>query len=122
MRHRDRSHATTIRRCRRISASVFSEILITVFALIKQLSSAALRAASSPRGTSFAPSSFRCPYVPLGWYPARARGESARLLREGPRVSCNFHRVGGYLLFRITGSLREVRSRRSCGSSGMIAH
>jgi len=47
-------------------------------------------------------------------------GESARSNERGPSVSCNFHRVGGYPLFRITGSLREVRSCRSCGSSGTI--
>lgn len=52
-------------------------------------------------------------YVPLRC----ARVEKVPARTRGPEsVSCNFHRVGGYPLFRITGSLREVRSCRSSGT------
>lgn len=86
-----------------ISAPEFSEILIMAFALTEQLSRYVRR--PHLRAAPSVPPSFRGPYVPLRWCPARARGDGGRLVREGPRVSCNFHRVGGYPLFRITGSL-----------------
>lgn len=57
-------------------------------------------------------------FAPRRYVPLRcARVEKVPARTRGPEsVSCNFHRVGGYPLFRITGSLREVRSCRSSGT------
>lgn len=94
----------------RYNISNLHHFLITAFVPAKQLS---LRTSDSPRAPSrsfpsssssfsFSPLIFIYFHEPFKIYP-REGEESADTLRG--HVSCNFHRVGGYPLFRITGSL-----------------
>jgi len=86
--------------------SEYSEILITIFARCCQTIICPITYYVSIPGDRhflrFAP--YTCPSDARAWrkWP----------LDQGPARLRNFHRVGGYPLFRITGSLREVRSCR----------
>jgi len=81
--------------------STDSEILITVLSRLAKQLYRILRVDTrrAPRTSSVS-----CPSDARAWrkWP----------LDQGPARLRNFHRVGGYPLFRITGSLREVRSCR----------